>query len=313
MKKTFLFYLLLALAFLKANAQTYQYVPFPTENAVWSEDYSYDSYYYYPQCYFLDKIALNGDDTHINGETYKKLFIFNDSVFNINNANYFGGIREENKRIYYYGDTVHFGKPNNCLNEVLLYDFNLNVGDTFISFFNQIDSTYCSNSNWDVVVSSIDTIILGNKLRKRFIFNDFFTQWIEGIGNVRGLLLSIPPWITGNVPQGNLICFKQNDTIVYFNNQFSECMPLNIPTKPAISDNIAISPNPATDFLTLKIENFELLPFTFQLYDMQGCSQLAGKTSNTQTELNVATLPRGLYVLKIITDKQIITKKVVLQ
>jgi hypothetical protein len=46
---------------------------------------------------------------------------------------------------------------------------------------------------------------------------------------------------------------------------------------------------------------------------MQGRLQLTGKTGNTQTEINVATLPRGLYVLKIITEKQSITKKVVLQ
>ncbi|NSW44699.1 MAG: T9SS type A sorting domain-containing protein, partial [Bacteroidales bacterium] len=41
--------------------------------------------------------------------------------------------------------------------------------------------------------------------------------------------------------------------------------------------------------------------------------QKEGKTSNSQTEINVATLPRGLYILKIITDKQTIMKKVVLQ
>jgi hypothetical protein len=46
---------------------------------------------------------------------------------------------------------------------------------------------------------------------------------------------------------------------------------------------------------------------------MQGRLQLTGKTSNAQTEINVATLPRGLYVLKIITNQQTVTKKVVLQ
>jgi hypothetical protein len=63
----------------------------------------------------------------------------------------------------------------------------------------------------------------------------------------------------------------------------------------------------------LKIENFQLLPFTFQLNNLQGSLQKEGKTTNSQTEINVATLPRGLYILKIITEKEIITKKVVLQ
>jgi hypothetical protein len=81
----------------------------------------------------------------------------------------------------------------------------------------------------------------------------------------------------------------------------------------ATEPTISLLPNPATDFLTLKIENVQLLPFTFQLYNLQGSLQKEGKTSNSQTEINVATLPRGLYILKIITEKEIITKKVVLQ
>jgi len=51
----------------------------------------------------------------------------------------------------------------------------------------------------------------------------------------------------------------------------------------------------------------------FQLYNMQGTMQHEGKTTNYQTEINVANLPRGMYILKILTDKQTITKKVVLQ
>jgi len=46
---------------------------------------------------------------------------------------------------------------------------------------------------------------------------------------------------------------------------------------------------------------------------MQGTMQHEGKTTNYQTEINVANLPRGMYILKILTDKQTITKKVVLQ
>ncbi len=78
-------------------------------------------------------------------------------------------------------------------------------------------------------------------------------------------------------------------------------------------NNIEIYPNPATNKLTLNTYNFQLLPFTFQLYDIQGSLQREGKITNTQAEINVVDLPRGIYVLKIVTDKQIITKKVVLQ
>jgi hypothetical protein len=307
MKK--ILFLQLVLAFLNANAQSYQYISFPTGNAIWSEYYVSEEqpsppwfYYYY------DKIAMTGEDTTISGKIYKKLYLFNDSVFNINNATYLGGIREENKKIYYLGDTIRSVPPIwGSLQETLLYDFNLNIGDTL----HQI--TYC-NFFGDFPVANIDTILIGNIPRRRIEFAGSYSRWVEGIGNLEGLLFPIVHSVTkAGQPSGSIICFKVNDTIVYFNNQFPECMPLNVPAKSAVLSNIVISPNPATNSLTLNIENVQLSPFTFQLYDMQGRLQLTGKTGNTQTELNVATLPRGLYVLKIITEKEIITKKIVLQ
>jgi len=307
-----LFYLLLALAFIKANAQTYQYVPFPTENAIWSEKYTSEEmqsppwfYYYY------DKIAMTNEDTSINGKTYKKLYLFNDSVFNINNATYIGGIREENKKIYYYGDTIRLFKPipSSLSNEIVLYNFNINVNDT-------IYDDYFVNNNWaTLVVDKIDTILLGNKLRRRIFFEYSNAVWIEGIGNLQGLLMTsliITTKSKSGNPIGELICFKQNDTIIYFNNNYSECMPLNVPEKTVMKEDIVIAPNPA--FLELKFSLPEnITNATYALYDMQGISKFTGETTNAQTELNIASLPRGLYILKIVTDKQTITKKVVLQ
>jgi len=308
-----IFFLQLVLAFLNANAQSYQYVPFPTENAIWSEGY----YYSGEKSMQYEKFAINGEDTIINGIVYKKLFLFHTSQFYNDSAICIGGIREVNKKIFYYGDSVHILKPiitNNCNgNEILLYDFSLNIGDTI--------NEECFNGFLTLVVTDIDTMLIGNKLRKVFHFNTPLFNWVEGIGNLNisnnglgGLLYYIGQFpVKAQWLYNFLICFKQNDTIVYFNSNYSECMPLNVPAKLAVSDNIIISPNPATDFITLNIENVQLLPFTFQLYDMQSRIQLTGKTSNTQAELNVATLPRGLYVLKVITDKQTVTKKVVLQ
>lgn len=74
---------------------------------------------------------------------------------------------------------------------------------------------------------------------------------------------------------------------------------------------LQLYPNPATDYLTLKSGNPQ--SFTYQLYNMQGTLQHEGKTTNSQTEINVAYLPRGMYILKVVTEKQTVTKKVVLQ
>jgi hypothetical protein len=311
MKK--IIFISLAFAFLKANTQTYQYVPFPTENAVWSESYYYagenKSIYY-------EKFAINGEDTIINSIVYKKLFLFYTSQFYTDSAICIGGIREENKKIFYYGDSVHILKPminyNNCNgNEILLYDFSLNIGDTI--------KEECFNGFLTVVITDIDTMLIGNQLRKVFHFNTPFFNWVEGIGNVNmnynglgGLL-----YYVGDIPakaiwlNNYLICFKQNDTIVYFNSNYSECMPLNVPEHTIVNEKIVVAPNPSTTQLTFTIPE-NAINATYTLYDMQSISQLTGKASNTQIELNVSNLPRGLYVLKVVTDKQTFTEKVIL-
>lgn len=73
---------------------------------------------------------------------------------------------------------------------------------------------------------------------------------------------------------------------------------------------VTVIPNPATTQFSL------ILPIataTYTLYNMQGSMQREGKITGTEAEINVADLPRGVYILKVLTDKQIITKKVVLQ
>ncbi len=218
-------------------AQEYKYVPFPDSNVIWSEEYTYTDA---PPEY--ERFALNGEDTVINEKNYKKLYIFYDTVFNKKNARCIGGIREDSaKRIYYTGEYIHSLKPVSFSVEILLYDFSLGVNDTLW------------NGNFDppeyLVVSDIDTIQIDNTLRKEYSFYDYFwVKWIEGIGNINGLLFT-----SGDLPTGgcnnNLLCFKQNDTILYLNG--SECMPFisDIKKNTINASKIKIYPNPVNDGL----------------------------------------------------------------
>jgi len=74
---------------------------------------------------------------------------------------------------------------------------------------------------------------------------------------------------------------------------------------------LQLYPNPAADYLTIKSGNYQ--PFTYQLINMQGSLQKEGRITNSQTEINVTDLPRGMYILKVVTEKQTVTKKVLLQ
>jgi len=200
MKKIINISIVCIFGFIEANTQTYQYVPFPTGNTVWSEKSCICDGF----CNVYDKYIITGEDTIINNNNYKKLYLFFDSVFNSNNAFCLGGIREENKKIYYcgeqsfYNNSINYYKPyfiDGCQNnEILLYDFSLNIGDTLTNInycFNTIDPNI--SGEMKIVVSDIDTLFFNNSCRKVFYFYEtsgytFYTYWIEGIGSNRGLL-----------------------------------------------------------------------------------------------------------------------------
>lgn len=235
---------------LVAFSQEYEYIPFPDSGAIWSE------VYYYPEPAWPDTVVkqpsyerftLNGEDTIINEISYKKLFMFFDTVFNKSKATYIGGIREdENKKIYFKGDTViHDLKPMIDFynyEEIVLFDFSLNVGDT-------IKNINCRPEDDLLIVSKIDSVIINNKFRKMYHFNPMpWVKWIEGIGSVMGLLFT-----SGDLPinglNNDLICFKQNEETLYFNGNYTECFPVltGIETKKNEYSKIIVYPNPSND------------------------------------------------------------------
>ncbi|MBN1144163.1 MAG: T9SS type A sorting domain-containing protein [Bacteroidales bacterium] len=256
MKRAALITLMFLMPF-NAFSQTYEYVPFPDSGAIWSEVYqpSLDMYGNFPPPIF-ERFTVNGEDTLINEIEYKKLYLFSDSVFDKSKATYIGGIREdENKRVYFKGNSLHFLKPSfliiennggNVGDEMLLYDFNVNIDDTIrienLSLFDEI-----------LTVSSIDTILIGGSYRKIFSFTRiYWLKWIEGIGSVKGLLFT-----SGSLPMnglnGDLICFKQNNETLYFNINYSECFPILNGIETEINDlsDIILYPNPSQDHIRI--------------------------------------------------------------
>jgi hypothetical protein len=250
MKQNFIIYALLFAININVYSQDYQYVPIPTSGAIWSEVFQppLDMWGNWPPPIF-ERFAFSGEDTLINNLTYKKLYIFYDTAFDVNNATYIGGIREdENKKVFYTGEEVHSFKPSHYDgNEILLYNFALNVGDT-------LQEANLSTSDTRIIVSNIDSIRIGNTLRKRYSFKYTFgfevngVKWIEGIGNIKGLLFT-----SGSTPTNGLnnylICFKQNHEILYFNEYFTDCMPSisHIRTPEKETKKVVVFPNPTTN------------------------------------------------------------------
>ena len=174
MKNSLIFLAIILILPLLTFSQEYEYVPFPDSGAIWSEVYyrSMNPNLTYPPPIY-ERFALSGEDTVMSDLTYKKLYIFYDTIFDKNHATYVGGIREDiNKRVYYKGDTIHHVKPSytqiinaggNVGDEILLYDFSLSLGDT-LKFGN------LSKPDGYLIVSLIDTIKVGESYRKKYHF-----------------------------------------------------------------------------------------------------------------------------------------------
>ncbi len=174
MKIIFLLFFVFAFNFQNLFSQS-----FLTENKIWTVPDGWGQIEYF---------FLNGDTT-IGGINYKYLFSSTDSALSVSQPR--GTMNEDSS-----GKVFHNGN--------LLYDFNLNIGDTFYAPWG-----FCPA----MVVLNIDTILLLNgESRRRMDMGAEF--WIEGIGSTNGLLnvdyqcQFLDYWVTLN-------CFIENDTVKY--------------------------------------------------------------------------------------------------
>jgi hypothetical protein len=297
-----------------ATSQEYQYVPFPDSNSVWSEIYIKPWGEPAPR-WDYNKYALFNEDTVINGMAYHKLFRTHASEITRENSECIGGIREDSLKNIWFFCIVYPYKPKPPLlyvqDEIKLYDFNVSIGDTIRDICFLLEYHY-------IVVKAIDTIQVYNSKRKVFSFwEPYWTYWIEGIGNVKGLIFP-----SGDLPtngmDNDLICMHQNDTLMYYysgeDGEYDDCVPQFVKDGVALLPNteVKVYPNPAKGGLV----NFEGLDFeTLELYDLSGKLVREEGIHNEECyQLDVSNLPSGVYTYRLKTKGLVPTMgKIVVQ
>ncbi len=276
--------------------QEYEYISFPDSNAVWSE-------VYYPPLSGSDfptghNYVVFNEDTIIESKTYHKLFLLEDTVFNRNNAQYFGAIREDiTKKVYYRGQHIPADSYYEEDEEYLLYDFSLSIGDTIRNVkFVLVDQEW-------LVVTDIDTILFNDNYRKVFFFSYPYVRWIEGIGNDRGLL-----FYSGTVPSNglwnDLICFFQEGELIYHLSEYTGCFyddetGIN---EYSIKENPRISSNPieSIGILSWKPGKFNYLRIT----DCSGKLIINYDIRNfSEYEIIKKNFNPGIYIYQLISEE----------
>ncbi len=287
-------------------AQTNVYHPFPDSNAAWNQGCTWlvgipPVPVTYPQVW-----SLTGD-TIISAVIYKKLhssgyaYYLSSCCWYYNN--YEGAIRQDTtqRKVYYV--------PKTASNEQLLYDFNLNIGDTLPPAYNN-----SPNTNY---VSSIDSLLVGTSYRKQFhisligatsSWDSNYVFLIEGIGSTFGLTADLYPPFEGGCGLG---CFIENDSIVY-TNPLANC-DMTIGLSEYSNQNILISiyPNPTKGIFTITSSEM----FKCSVYDVFGREvfPFANQSIRHSTKLDLSSHSKGIYVVRIKSEGKITSRKVVLQ
>lgn len=305
MKKIFTLLFMLAIFSLSTSAQMNVYHPMPDSNAMWRVNYWSNPQYCSGNVtgptseyqYFIS------GDTTIGVMAYHKLyksgvctdtFGGSNDVFGQTFNLYVGAYRNDTA-----AKNVYFIHPTD-INEYLWYDFNLNVGDTS---HNNVNINYSNK-----VVTAIDSVLVGAVYHKRFTFQGYQCQIIEGVGSTGDLILNIGFFEEG----GYLLCFSQNgnpsypDTATVCNEITTSVREINMN-----KDQFEIYPNPATN--TLTISNSRFANNDLRINDVTGREVYHQTNNSSQSTIDVSNWSRGVYIIWIMNDKETIQRKIVVE
>lgn len=304
MKKNFL--ILIALVVLQsASAQTNVYHPFPDSNAVWNFEMqmicfggNYSNDYY--------SIIYTGDTTiglynyHHLGTPYLNHYVQGNCGSATTGT---GFIRQDTalKKVFLLlpPDTT----------EQLLYDFTMQVGDTVKGYIGSFAFP-------PDVVQAIDSVIVGNNYRKRWLVNPIYMiYFIEGIGSTYGFAIPSPGNITDG-PDYTLSCFSQNNQPL-FPDSNTACEIIQL-TNEIPGENIStiLSPNPfhSRAKIEIHVSSASGLKTAFYLCNMKIYNS-SGTLVRSEIVLNITpdshedyiinrnSLPDGMYFYRLTTNE----------
>jgi hypothetical protein len=232
---------------------------------------------------------IEGDSIY-NATSYKKLWVSNDSL---ETSSLQGLLREHDNIVYF--------KQNNQ-DEGILYNFNLNIGDTaeVINLFSDI--------TYPVPIEVINKELINvngiDRMRWELEFDGYPDRhefWLEGIGSLNGPIHTAY-WYYMTCPSWTLLCYYNNEVIEYYNVIENTCYINTLyNNENAIDISITISPNPIQAGKNLHIESIEHIT-DIQLFNSQG--KLLKIYQNPANFIDISHLKSGLYFLKIKSESK---------
>lgn len=272
--------------------------------------------------FFNDSIQYTNIDTIFIGNTYRMYSdyrfylpgVYNDSSFGTGlHAYYF--LREDalSKKVYLLNPTRTA--------ENILYDFSLNVGDTF---------PVIPPTNIPFYLVNIDSVLINADYRKRFTFEStvpagvFTTIWIEGIGNITNILGSYTPTTASNLT----VCAYENSIVVLDQTQSNflyppvsyDCSFLLTgynDISQTVFEKMDILPNPFNERVSINITLHRPQKISVKLYDMMGnlirsyADADKPVTGNLSYDFNATNLSQGIYICIMQGEYNTLVEKII--
>jgi hypothetical protein len=319
--KNYLFCLFFLTALLRSNAQAVYPNPLPPDSSRWVLSYTASNIGPCPPgtvCYYAMDVMTG--DTVIGGVTYKKVGETDNLFFHYNaGSSYFtgsptlhykGALRQDipNKKIF-------LNLPNS-LKDTLMYDFNLQVGDT-VPWSVSNHKTSSNPTNW-VIVQKIDSSRWGHVFYKRFTvtLSGMYPQtgsFQQGIGNAGGLFNSM-----FSLPEGGgwaIWCFDQYS----FNPgtpqdyQCSAAIVTGLQEHSTLLQGVRVSLHSTESDRVYISSEKDLDGMMCEVYNSAGQQVKSVCLQGTYFLIDLNGASKGLYFLRIHSEKEQATYKVVLR
>jgi len=261
------------------------------------------------------------NDSTINSTYYLKCYydlnrIFISSggnILPIDSFHYIGAIRNTGLQYYFL--------PKDSLNERLIYDMNLTIGDTAPNGFNSYQGKF-------KVIAGSDTVtLLDNSTRLRYYYTYYdsvgtavgYGWYIDGIGDLRSIidreLFMVATYDGGteiySYCESGTMLYKKSGLTVPAANTCS--FPVSVQEFSGIANGFDLYPNPTKNLVTLKMNN-NASNVEIDVFDLRGDLMLSQKCTNqSEIELSLANYPDGMYFIKLTSQTGISVLKVVKQ
>ena len=191
--------------------------------------------------------------------------------------------------------------------DTLLYDFNLQVGDTI----HGIMLGYLQNAGIDTIrIATIDSIPLNGVFHKRFISTriyDLYTPlgntygYIEGIGGGGFLSTSI-----GFERALGIVCVGKYYNQTLYPDSLFECIYPTLTQDYQFLHPIQLYPNPSSEVLHIHAGEAE---FEVRVSDVFGNILLANKSYQENSTMDISSFPVGMYAVKLVMKNGVVMNR----